>query len=468
MFNYSHLASMRYAAVSKITSAMKGEFVKARVLLLSALFVGLACPRSIGQINCPAVLPSSPERLPLVCELPISAVQVPSGQSQAQAAARLLSTPINAAIASQLSQLPIPGGTAGTVRILEKGNPAGVPYDNLGPIITDRPETVGKGHLYASFSYQHFNFNAIDGISLGSIPFAYPYSIAPGSISYGTQDSSVSFQLNQYVAQLTYGATKKTDVSFVLPINSVSVGVNNSNVFAYTCDSASGSNPCPYTHGTIQVAPVTGTASGVGDLLFGVKQMIHGADGNPVAISIGLVFRIPSGDYLNYLGSGAYGANIYGLVSYRSKYRVSPHFKLANQWNGPSPLVNTTTPVNTNGEKRLPGGVQYDVGFDAKVVKSVTLAVDILGSQFVNTPALQNSVLTLTPTPSNPPTVVPPTLQTVAAVDNTYTTVNFSGGVKWHPWKNLLVYGNVLVQLNNVGLRSDPVPLGGISYNFGK
>ena len=31
-----------------------------------------------------------------------------------------------------------------------------------------------------------------------------------------------------------------------------------------------------------------------------------------------------------------------------------------------------------------------------------------------------------------------------------------------------MVYANVTIQLNNVGLRSSPVPLVGASYTFGK
>ena len=34
------------------------------------------------------------------------------------------------------------------------------------------------------------------------------------------------------------------------------------------------------------------------------------------------------------------------------------------------------------------------------------------------------------------------------------------------PYKSLILYGNVLFQANNVGLRSSPVPLVGASYTF--
>jgi hypothetical protein len=39
-------------------------------------------------------------------------------------------------------------------------------------------------------------------------------------------------------------------------------------------------------------------------------------------------------------------------------------------------------------------------------------------------------------------------------------------GLKTKPWKNLVLYGNVLIQVNNVGLRSNPAPMVGISYTF--
>jgi hypothetical protein len=49
---------------------------------------------------------------------------------------------------------------------------------------------------------------------------------------------------------------------------------------------------------------------------------------------------------------------------------------------------------------------------------------------------------------------------------SSYNLSQLSLGLKVKPWKNLILYGNVLLQLNNVGLRSNPVPLAGISYTF--
>jgi hypothetical protein len=129
--------------------------------------------------------------------------------------------------------------------------------------------------------------------------------------------------------------------------------------------------------------------------------------------------------------------------------------------------------ANFTGPLPLPGGVQYDIGVDTKVVKHVTLAVDFLGNQFVNSPSLALKTTTIPGYNLTLPAVMPTT--------TTYTVNDFSLGIKWNPfgglksndgnnspWQQLLFYGNVLFQINDAGLHTDPVPLVGISYKFNK
>ena len=427
-----------------------------KALTFAALVFGCA-EMALTQINCPTNATS----LPLVCEVPIAAAQVPSGQTAAVSSAQANTVAINASIAAQLTQLPVPSGTVGTV--LLKGGEAGIVYSNLGPILSDRPDTVGRHRLYAGFSYQHFNFNAIDGIGLNTFPFAYQFTPpnTTNAVSFGTQTSSIGFSLDQYVAQVTFGASPTTDVSAIVPINSVHLS-STTTALTYTCNPiVSPTASCAYGATTPLTTAISGSASGVGDLQLTVKQLIHGEERSRSAIAVGGTLRLPTGDQNNYLGSGAYGFSGFALFSYRARF--SPHLKIGNQWNGPSPLVNSAA---TNGEKNLPGGVQYDAGLDASINRHLTGAVDILGNQFTNTTSLQLGTLALSPGPST--TSIPSSLVNTNAVNNTYTTVNVSAGFKYKPNRDLplLFYGNVLIQLNNVGLRSDPVPLAGISYNF--
>jgi len=442
--------------------------MKAKTLILLASSICAPAIYAHGQISC------TPASRNLACELPTSAAVLAASavaqnnsaaaQQAAITAALQVSNAVNSSIGTQLTQLPIPSGSVGVVSIQKAGYPLGVPYENLGPILTDRPDTVGKHRIFAGFSYQHFNFTEIDGIKLNNLQVGFQNS---QTVQVGNQppdlqevssseSNNVSFQLNQYVGLITWGLTRTTDVSIAVPFNDVSLAVQTSNFRAYLFDT----NSNQYQNVSLPAGTTiasSGSASGVGDIIANVKQLLIGGDGRRPAVAAGFDVRFPTGDALNYLGSGAYGYNLYGLFEYRRK--VSPHFKMGYQWNSKSVLV--TDSQNTKKEASLPGGLQYDAGADYSVLRQVTLAVDFLGSQFVNSPSLVNSELPFAP--PLPPTGFEP-LPTVASTTTTYTTANFSAGVKFRPSRHWILYGNVLIPVNNAGLKSDPVPLGGIAF----
>lgn len=432
--------------------------MKARNLAIFISLVYGSAVSGFGQVNC---LVSNK----LVCEVPTTATTVAAAAIGAQNAQnnstiQSLSAAVNSSIGTQLTQLPVPSASVGTVSLQASGNPFGVPFDNLGPILTDRPDTVGKHRIFAGFSYQHFNFNAINGIHLSALPVGYaisqPSQADPTDTQtiYGSEVGNVSFHLDQYVGVVTYGLTRTTDVSVIVPTSDVTLDVSTSNFQTYLYDSKSGqySNESQPN----KVIPTSGSASGIGDVTLRVKQMLLGQEGRRPAVAVGGDVRFPSGDALNYLGSGAWGFNLNGLFEYR--WKVSPHAKIGYQWNSNSQLVNIFQSPNS----QLPGGVQYAAGADYRVLRQLTLAADVLGSQFVNSKVLQPQALNLLPAP--PTGIAPMSLPSVIAQTNTYTTANFSVGAKWHPTHHFLFYGNVLIPINNVGLRSDPVPLAGMAF----
>jgi hypothetical protein len=429
--------------------------VKAKALLLLVSFACAPTLYSFGQVDCNT-------STKLVCQFPFSTQTLgvfASGSNSTSAlasAAENVANPINASIATQLTQLPVPSATVGVVTLQKKGSEFGTAFDNLGPVLTDRPDTVGKYHIFAGFSYQHFNFNALAGHSLSNIPIGFSYNI--GNVtSYEAVSNQVTFQLDQYVGIATYGATRKTDISVVVPFNSVTLNVVTAGFQGYQY------NATTQSYGQI-FSPTTsvsssGSSNGVGDVSLIVKQLLIGGEGSRGAVAAGASARFPSGDALNYLGSGAFGGSIFGLFEYRA--RLAPHMKLSYQWNGNSQVMNLQTAPTTG----LPGGLEYAAGADFKLVRSLTVAADLLGNQFVNVPSFTLGTTTL-PKPLTPQAGIPSTIPSTTPTNLTYTTANFSGGLKWSPKAHFLLYGNVLVQLNNVGLRSDPVPLFGIAYNF--
>jgi hypothetical protein len=217
---------------------------------------------------------------------------------------------------------------------------------------------------------------------------------------------------------------------------------------------------------TTQVPLVTrGSASGVGDVTVNVKQLLFGQEGR-YAGALGAQLRFPTGDADNYLGSGAYGANVYGLIEYRGTYKhhgIAPHVKIGYQWNGQSQILDIQNPPH----EKLPGGMNYAFGADYELFRTVTLVADGVGNQYVNAPSLNAGTITLTPTPPTGGLAIPATIPYSASAINTYTTFNFSGGFKWilpRTHEHLLLYANVMVPVNDVGLHSDPVPMVGIAF----
>jgi hypothetical protein len=440
--------------------------VKYKALWLFISFVTVPAVCSFGQVNCTT-------STKLICEFPVSAQTLGAYTigAPASAAAQSVGNAINASVATQLTQLPIPSASIGVVSLRQKGQEATAPFDNLGPLLTDRPDTVGKGHVYAGFSYQHFNFNSVNGISLGTLPVTFTYAQqSPANagdlqVFYGSETNRVQFTLDQEVGMATYGVTKSTDVSLVVPYNEVQMKVTTYNFSAFFYDSGAGT----YTNESPAVSPsvyTQGSSSGLGDMMVILKQQVLGGEGSRTAVAGGVSARFPTGDSLNLLGSGAFGGNIFGLFEYRA--RIAPHVKIGYQWNNKSQLVNLNALPS-----RLPGGLQFASGVDAKINRTFGASFDILGTQFVNSPSFSLSNGLVCPAKNSTGVCVAPpaaggaisqSFNTETTGINTYTTVNVSFGVKWVPVRHFLIYGNLLKQANNVGLRSNLVPLVGIAF----
>jgi hypothetical protein len=415
------------------------------------LMAFISSTSALGQINCM-------NSTKLVCQIPFTTGVYNLGGNTSVPQANQLSQALNSAIAAQVSQLPLTSSSAGTVVVYKSGVP--ITYDNLGPILTDRARTVGRHHLFLSFSASQFLFTNLDGLQINKLPFSYlAVSQDQKTNIYTTEQLNVHFKIDQYIAIATYGINNKLDVSIILPIERVSIGAATSNTNEYLVVNATniGSGPFPVGPG---YSP--GTASGIGDITFNAKYVVKALE--RITFTAGLNVRTPTGDDRNYLGSGAWGVNPYGVFSYLAK--VSPHVRMGYEWN-------TDTELNPNltrsGNLALPGGLQYDIGADYAFKKYLTFAGDLMGDQYQNASRLVLSLPSITYLlgPPNPPdTKMTVTLPTVTSVTSTYWINDISAGFKWRPYRTLIFSGNTLFQLNNVGMRSRPAPLLGVSYQF--
>jgi hypothetical protein len=138
--------------------------------------------------------------------------------------------------------------------------------------------------------------------------------------------------------------------------------------------------------------------------------------------------------------------------------RISPHLNFGYQWNSFSSLFPNP---NGGGNLRLPDSITYAAGADVRVIRKLTFAADLMGTRFFDAPRVR-------PTTTGIPDASGQLVQTpdLTSYRDSYDANELALGVKINPVGKLLIYGNVLLKLDDPGLRAKYIPLVGISYKF--
>ncbi len=392
-----------------------------RVLLISAMSGLFACTAAMAQDIC-----ATGARTKLYCLMP-TAFHTPASEFNF----------FNTAFATELSQLPLATPASGFT--FEFVNGVLTESDKtFGPIMTERAETIGRHKLFVAFTYQQFRFHSIDGNDLENVPIVFTFPTS-SDVVYTQTNNRINSTVNQYAAYATFGLTNRIDVSIAVPFERISLGVSSTGTEYSTTSDAQASFQ----------EFIPGSASGFGDVVLAAKGTAW--YGEHMALALGAELRLPSGDALNFLGSGTVGIKPYLVLS--GKGRVAPHLDLGYQWNGSSVLARNSA----GNDQQLPGYFLYDFGADMRATERLTLVADFLGQEFFNADRVTSPVIQAIPNRGlSFPGVLPTT--------GSYSADNLGVGLKVNPWNRLLVTGNVLVRLNSGGLRSNVVPLIGISY----
>ncbi|MGC1675703.1 MAG: transporter [Candidatus Acidiferrales bacterium] len=426
--------------------------------------------------------------------------------------------PINEAVGVQVAQLPLASPSSGITFIYDPSLKTFAPStdESLGPILGDRATTIGRHKLFLGFSYQYFNFSTIDGKSLGNIPTILqhqPFTPIPPNIPAcpvqtgltGTQYAgdpcfvrdyiqtlnNIDLTTNQYTIYLTYGITSRLDFSAAIPILDVRMAVTSqATIVPNSVAPASAMAPGNVWHSfnpinpalTAQCAPQvpclnatfsdSNSAVGIGDVVLRGKYTVY--KGERLAVAAGVDVRLPSGDAKNFLGSGTTGVEPFAVISYHA--RVTPHASVGYEVNGDSILAGTNiVPGATNpvAKGALPNRLLYIAGADVRVTSRLTGAFDLYGQRLFSSPVLISQTYTDHGNCSGPTNAA----GVACAVYTPGTThadiaqkladeniIDASLGLKFRLWGHLVLTGNVLLNLDNGGLRSTAVPLVGISY----
>jgi hypothetical protein len=368
-------------------------------------------------------------------------------------------TQFNIALASQLAAIPLPTPASGFTYTFDSA--LGVfqrSTQSFGPILTERAETIGKGKVTFGVSYQHFGFDSLEGLSLGSVPAVFTHDDAQlggGRSDLVTTTNSIDASVDQTVAFLSYGLGSRLDLSVAVPFVNADLAARSE---AQVQRVGTATSPATHfyddgsgTFGTRSTYASSGSASGIGDIVVRLKGTpVHN---DSIALALGIDGRFPTGDEEDLLGLGAFGLKPFAVLSF-SQGRVAPHLNVAYLWNGKSVLAGD---VATGTKEDLPDQVQYALGVDIGVSKRLTLAFDFLGTYVIDSPRLVRETFTAANGQSFPQ---------IGFVNESYNLANGAAGLKFNPVGRLLVDFNVLFKLDSAGLRDKVTPLFGIEYAF--
>jgi hypothetical protein len=387
--------------------------------------------------------------------------------------------PINAEIGLQLSQVPLAAPVSGVTF----QNGVWQEAIGLGPVLTDRAETLGRHTVFLGFNYEYFDFDRSDNINLRNFGAVFRHEVelcdpvtatdcitdsTGQSVHLYTQDvittqNHLDLMVNQFSIVGTYGVNAKWDISVAVPIVQIRMNmVSNSTIFSF--------EPPPVEHkfastsgipGETYVSPSNAvfysheSARGLGDIRLRNKFVAWQSDDEKSSIATGFDLRFPSGDEYNFLGSGTWGLKPFVIYSHSGK--VAPHFGIAFESNGQTVLAGDIT-TQTPTKAQLPYVLSYNGGVDTGLARLRWLGVsaDWIGNTLVSAPRI--SATHMTDYGSN---THPDMAPSVATINEQAVSL----GAKIRASK-LLIVGNCLIRVNNAGLHYKPSPLVGVSYTF--
>ncbi len=371
---------------------------------------------------------------------------------------------VNIALTGQLTAVPLPSPASGFTYEFDSATGTFVRSTrSFGPILSDRAETIGHGRLAFGFSNQFFTFDHLDGVSLSAIPAVFKHDssqLGGGRADVVSTTNTVQANVSQFAGALTYGLTSRLDVSLAVPLVKTSLSLlSNAQILRL----GTGTNLAVHYFldptalggfGSTHQYFTEGSASGVGDLVLRVKAMMI-REGSR-ALAAGLDTRLPTGDEMNLLGTGAMGLRPFMAVSGASGV-FAPHANIAYQWNGQSVLAGD---VRAGTEATLPDQFQYALGTDIAVNPKFSMVFDVLGQRVLNSPRL--SVYTLNATGQAGSADLPD----IRFSTDSYWVTDASLGFKANVASRLLINFNMRFNLGDNGLADKVAPLIGIEWSF--
>jgi hypothetical protein len=319
----------------------------------------------------------------------------------------------------------------------------------LGPILLERPDTLGRSKLNVNLSYQYVRFDAYDGQDIDSLESPYPIvtNVVSGGVVTAANATRLEYDLgltNHIVAlSATYGILDDLDVNILLPLIQTSFDTGVNALTVQTAPAGGSFSPC--TSNCFQTTDLSGDAFGVGDILLRAKYLF--ARDEQLRAAAGLQLRLPSGDEDDFQGTGS--------------FEISPALYASTLlWGRVSPQANLAIDINTDDVSQ--SQARYGIGVDTDLLPRVGFSLAFLGrSEFSESasPSETSFLHLVNGVPQEEP------LLGLDFGRKDYFDLSF--GFRVVVWREVMVFVNGLYALNDEGLRNDTIiPLVGVEGTF--
>ncbi len=364
-----------------------------------------------------------------------------------------------AALVGQLVTVPLPSPASGFTYEFDPS--LGVfqrTTQSFGPILAERADTIGARRVSLGFASQRFTFDTVEDLDLRQVPAVFTHDNA--HLLGGRQDvvttvNSIEATVSQFTGFVTVGVNDRLDVSVAVPIVNTDLivvsdatvqrlGTTNSLTHFFRLSNGDVGNERLFT--------AVGHASGLGDVTVRLKGTLARRAGAGLAAGVDL--RLPTGDHLNLLGTGAVGVSPFVIAS-ATYQRLSPHANVGYQWNGSSVLAGNPM---TGQSSDFPDQATYAAGVDISANSRVTLAFDVLGRFVIDAERLARQDFHALDGKSVFPSI--------RFSRESFNALSGAIGFKINIIERLLVEANLLFALDDHGVRDRVTPLIGVEYAF--
>jgi hypothetical protein len=305
---------------------------------------------------------------------------------------------------------------------------------SFGPAFAERALTTGKSKISAGVNYLHAGYSSLEGFDLHNGDLQPALNIQGDPFHTVATSMRLNMSSDTVVAFGHVGVTDDLDVGVAVPW--VRVGMDGLGQGL----SASGS--------VLQTVVLPrASAAGIGDMaIYGKYRVWRQEEGGA---AVGVDVRFPTGDK-NALRGLDVTRTLVSAIWSRGGRRVSPHANAGYEY------WSSAVPISSTGDVAAKDQFKYAVGLEFEAHPRMTAIVDLVGRQLLKGGALEYQHFSSGQAAAD----------LLVAAPRGIHQLMLAPSVKWNAFRSVLLTGNVLVTLNERGLRATAIPVIGLDWAF--